>query len=170
MNNRKVSNKFRVYHRYLGFFLAGIMAMYAISGIVLIFRNTDSFKIEKIVEKKLSPALSEEEIGKTLRIKKFEITKNEGDTLYFKQGVLDKTTGIATYKVKQLPVILESMTKLHKANTNRPLFWLNIIFGLSLLFFVISAFWMFMPSTKIFRKGIFFTIGGIILTLVLLFI
>jgi len=57
MNNRKVSNKFRVYHRYLGFFLAGIMAMYAISGIVLIFRNTDSFKIEKIVEKKLSPAL-----------------------------------------------------------------------------------------------------------------
>jgi len=170
MNNRKVSNKFRVYHRYLGFFLAGIMAMYAISGIVLIFRNTDSFKIEKIVEKKLSPALSEEEIGKTLRIKKFEITKNKGDTLYFKQGVLDKTTGIATYKVKQLPVILESMTKLHKANTNRPLFWLNIIFGLSLLFFVISAFWMFMPSTKIFRKGIFFTVGGIILTLVLLFI
>ena len=170
MNNRKISNKFRVYHRYLGFFLAGIMAMYAISGIVLIFRNTEAFKVEKLIEKKVSPTLNEEEIGKALKIKNFEIQKTEENKAYFKQGVLDKTTGIASYKVKQLPVILESMTKLHKANTNRPLFWLNIIFGLSLLFFVISAFWMFMPSTKIFRKGIFFTIGGIILTLMLLFI
>ena len=170
MNNRKISNKFRVYHRYLGFFLAGIMAMYAISGIVLIFTNTEAFKIEKLIEKKVSPTLSEEEIGKTLKIKNFEIQKTEGNKAYFEHGVLDKTTGIASYKTKQLPVILESMTKLHKANTNRPLFWLNIIFGLSLLFFVISAFWMFMPSTKIFRKGIFFTIGGIILTLILLFI
>ncbi len=170
MNNRKISNKFRVYHRYLGFFLAGIMAMYAISGIVLIFRSTEAFKVEKLIEKKVSPTLNEEEIGKALKIKNFEIQKTEENKAYFKQGVLDKTTGIASYKVKQLPVILESMTKLHKANTNRPLFWLNIIFGLSLLFFVISAFWMFMPSTKIFRKGIFFTIGGIILTLMLLFI
>ena len=170
MNNRKISNKFRVYHRYLGFFLAGIMAMYAISGIVLIFRNTEAFKIEKLIEKKVSPDLSDEEIGETLKIKNFEIQKTEGNKAYFEQGVLDKTTGVASYKVKQLPVILESMAKLHKANTNRPLFWSNIIFGLSLLFFVISAFWMFMPSTKIFRKGIFFTIGGIILTLILLFI
>lgn len=170
MNNRKISNKVRVYHRYLGFFLAGIMAMYAISGIVLIFRSTDAFKVEKTIEKEVSPNLSEEQLGKTLKIRDFKINKTEADKVYFEQGVLDKNTGIATYKVKELPVILESFTKLHKANTNRPLFFLNIIFGLSLLFFVISAFWMFMPSTKIFRKGIFFTIGGILLTLILLFV
>lgn len=170
MNNRKISNKFRIYHRYLGFFLAGIMAMYAISGIVLIFRSTDAFKIEKTVEKEIPADLNEEELGKTLRIRDFKIERNEGDKVYFEQGVLDRSTGIATYKVKELPVILESFTKLHKANTNKPLFFLNIIFGLCLLFFVISAFWMFMPSTKIFRKGIFFTIGGIILTLILLLV
>ncbi|QYA25067.1 hypothetical protein G3I01_05940 [Gramella sp. MT6] len=170
MNNRKISNKIRVYHRYLGFFLAGIMAMYAISGIVLIFRSTDAFKIEKTIEKEVSSNLSEEQLGKTLKIRDFKIEKADADKVYFKQGELDKTTGIATYKVKELPVILESLTKLHKANTKRPLFFLNIIFGLSLLFFVISAFWMFMPSTKIFRKGIFFTIGGILLTLILLFV
>lgn len=170
MNNRKLSNKFRIYHRYLGFFLAGIMAMYAISGIVLIFRNTDAFKVEKTIEKKVATDLNEEQLGKTLKIRDFKIEKTEVDKVYFDQGVFDKTTGIATYKVKELPVILESLTKLHKANTNRPLFFLNIIFGLCLLFFVISAFWMFMPSTKIFRKGVFFTIGGILLTLLLLFI
>jgi len=170
MNNRKISNKFRVYHRYLGFFLAGIMAMYAISGIVLIFRSTDSFKIEKTVEKNVPANLDDEQIGETLRIKNFKVEKTDGDKIYFEQGMLDKNTGVAIYKIKELPVILESMTKLHKANTNKPLYFLNILFGLSLLFFVISAFWMFMPSTKIFRKGIFFTIGGIILTLILLFI
>ncbi|SDR97457.1 PepSY domain-containing protein [Christiangramia echinicola] len=170
MNNRKISNKFRVYHRYLGFFLAGIMAMYAISGIVLIFRNTDAFKIENTIEKKLPRDLSDEQIGKTLKIENFKVDRIEGEKIYFEQGELDRSTGLATYKVKKLPLILENMTKLHKANTTRPLFFLNIIFGLCLLFFVISAFWMFMPSTKIFRKGVFFTIGGIILTLILLFV
>jgi len=170
MNNRKISNKFRVYHRYLGFFLAGIMAMYAISGIVLIFRSTDAFKIEKTVEKNVPANLDNEQIGETLRIKNFRVVKTDEDKIYFEQGTLDKNTGVATYKIKELPVILESMTKLHKSNTNKPLYFLNIFFGLSLLFFVISAFWMFMPSTKIFRKGIFFTIGGIILTLILLFV
>ncbi|MCH4822667.1 PepSY domain-containing protein [Gramella lutea] len=170
MNNRKISNKFRIYHRYLGFFLAGIMAMYAISGIVLIFRSTDAFKIEKTVEKEVAKGSSEEQIGKTLRIRDFKIDRTEGDKVYFEQGVLNRTTGIATYKVKELPFILDSFTKLHKANTNRPLFFLNIIFGLCLLFFVVSAFWMFMPSTRIFRKGILFTVGGIILTLLLLFV
>ena len=36
---------FRVLHRYLGYFLAGIMIVYALSGITLIFRKTDSFKV-----------------------------------------------------------------------------------------------------------------------------
>ena len=43
---------FRIIHRYLGFFLAGIMTVYALSGVVLIFRDTDLFKIEKQQEKK----------------------------------------------------------------------------------------------------------------------
>lgn len=170
MNNRKISNKFRIYHRYLGFFLAGIMAMYAISGIVLIFRSTDAFKVESTLEKKIEKEATSEEIGKALKIRNFEVEKTEGNQVYFKEGVFNRNTGIATYTVKELPVVLESFTKLHKSNTNHPLFFLNIFFGLSLLFFVISAFWMFLPSTKIFRKGIFFALGGILLTLILLFV
>jgi hypothetical protein len=38
------------------------------------------------------------------------------------------------------------------------------------MFFVISTFWMFAPGTQIFKKGILFTIGGVVLTLVLLFV
>jgi hypothetical protein len=67
-----------------------------------------------------------------------------------------------------LPAVLEKFTKMHKATTNSPLFFLNIFFGVSLLFFVLSAFWMFMPSSDIFKKGIYFTLAGIALTLIML--
>ena len=39
----------------------------------------------------------------------------------------------------------------------------------SLFFFVISSFYMFMPGTTIFKKGMYFTLAGIALVLVMLF-
>lgn len=160
----------RVLHRYLGYFLAGIMAVYSISGIVLIFRNTDFLKKEKIVERQLDPNIDRKELGRTLKIKNFSILKEEGDLLFFKTGTYHQQTGLARYTKKELPYILDRMTHLHKATTNDPLYWLNISFGVSLLFFVVSAFWMFLPKTKIFWKGIYFTIAGIVLTLLMLFV
>ena len=38
----------RLLHRYIGYFMAGIMAVYAISGVLLIYRDTDFLKKEKI--------------------------------------------------------------------------------------------------------------------------
>lgn len=158
----------RVYHRYLGFFLAGIMAVYALSGIVLIFRDTDFLKSEKQQEKTLSSGITPQELGKELKIKDLKILKQENGVLYFGNGTFDTRTGVAHYTKKQLPWLLERMTRLHKADSSHPLFFLNIFFGLSLLFFVISAFWMFLPGSTVFRKGLYFALGGIVLTLVLL--
>jgi uncharacterized iron-regulated membrane protein len=36
----------RIIHRYLGFFMAGIMVMYSVSGVVLVYRDTDFLKKE----------------------------------------------------------------------------------------------------------------------------
>jgi uncharacterized iron-regulated membrane protein len=159
-----------VYHRYLGFFLSGIMAMYAISGIILIFRETDLLKSERTIERTFPPDFKIEDLGKALKIREFKIEKEENGMLYFKQGTFNKATNTAQYKAKELPFVLDKMTHLHKATTKQPLFVLNIFFGLSLLFFVISSFWMFMPKTEIFKKGLYFTLAGIILTLILLFV
>jgi hypothetical protein len=79
-------------------------------------------------------------------------------------------TGEATYKVKKVPFLLDKMQKLHKATTKSPVYWLNIFFGVSLLFFVISAFWMFLPGTNVFKRGIYFSILGFIMTILILFI
>jgi hypothetical protein len=165
-----MNNKMRIYHRYLGFFLAGIMAVYALSGTLLIFRDTDFLKIESVVKKELAPNLPAEELGRALRVRDFKVDKEEGGIVYFKTGTYNSTTGIAEYSVRQLPTMLDKMTKLHKASTNQPLFFLNVFFAFSLLFFVISSFWMFIPSSDIFKKGMYFMLGGLVLALLLLFI
>jgi len=162
-----MNNKMRIFHRYLGFFLSGIMAVYAISGIVMIFRETEFLKSEREVERQLAVDLPDAEVGSTLRIKDFKVERSEGSLIYFREGTYDKKTGLAKYKSKQLPYVIDKMTKLHKATTNRPLYFLNIFFGVALLFFVLSAFWMFMPKTEVFRKGLYFALGGIVLTLIL---
>jgi len=159
----------RVVHRYLGFFLAGIMAVYAVSGMVMIFRDTDFLKQENSYKKTEKPGLSDEQLGKALAIKELRFSAVEGDIAVFKEGTYNKVTGVAEYKIKELPVALNKMTKLHKAKSKEPLFFLNLFFGISLLFFVLSSFWMFMPQTAIFKKGMYFTIAGILLTLLLLF-
>jgi hypothetical protein len=164
------SIKVRVIHRYLGFFLAGIMAIYAISGIVMIFRNTDFLKVDEKVELTLATNLEGEALGQKLRMRGFRAERTEGDVIYFKNGSYNKATGQASYVKKELPFVLDKLTHMHKANTDDPLFFLNIFFGLSLLFFVISAFWMYLPNGPILRKGLLFTAGGIVLTMILLLV
>jgi hypothetical protein len=160
----------RIWHRYLGFFLAGIMAVYAISGIILIFRDTDFLKQKKQVEQQLKPGLTAEEVGKAIRIRDLKAESMTDTVMTFKQGTYNKITGQVSYTTKKLPQAIEKLTKLHKANTKDPLFYLNVFFGASLLFFVISSFWMFLPKTSIFKKGVYFALAGVVLTLIMLFI
>lgn len=163
--------RMRIIHRYLGFFLVGIMAMYAISGILMIFRNTDFLKNEVLVEQQLEPNLSESELTTALRVKGgLKPERTEGNITYFKQGEYNSKTGIATVKKMELPLILDKMEHLHKATTDSPVYWLNIFFGVSLLFFVISSFWMFLPKTSVFKKGLYFSLAGMVLTIILLFV
>lgn len=171
MKSKKSANYYmRIVHRYLGFFLIGIMIVYSVSGIVLIYRDTDVFKTEKQVEKQLQPKLEVAELGRALKSRNLKITKTENNILHFKNGNYNSETGFVNYTSNELPFVLKKMTGLHKATTNSPVYWLNIFFGLSLLFFAISSFWMFLPKTKVFKKGLYFTIGGIVLTLLLLFV
>ena len=170
MNNTKtVNQKFRKIHRYIGNFLAGIMAVYAVSGIVLIFRDTDFLKSEQQIEKTLKVNISKENLAKELRVRKLQNISENADSILFKNGSYNKTTGIAKITVMKLPTALEKLTHLHKAKTGDPLYWFNIFFALSLLVLVITSFWMFRPKTKIFTKGLYFTLSGVALILMMLF-
>lgn len=169
-NKSNTSLKMRIIHRYLGFFLAGIMAVYAISGVILIFRKTDWLKKEVVKTQTIATKLPADDIGELLKIKDFKVERTENGIVYWKNGQYNQQTGEVKTISKKLPFVLDKFTKLHKATNKDPLFFLNIFFGLSLLFFVVSSFWMFLPGSDIFKKGLWFTAGGILLTLILLFI
>lgn len=165
----QLNQSMRTYHRYLGFFLAGIMAIYSISGMLMVFRNTDFLKNIVKIEKTVEPNLTAEQLSPILKMK-VNVEKEENGIVFFKGGQYNVQTGELKAEKKELPYILGKMEHMHKATTNDPLFYLNLFFGASLLFFVISSFWMFLPGTKIFKKGLYFTLGGIILTLIMLFV
>lgn len=160
----------RITHRYLGYFLAGIMVVYSLSGVLLIYRDTDFLKKEKKYDKIIAKDLSEKELGKELKMKGLEVEKTEGTILKFKQGTYDSATGQAKYSKKELPFLLDKMTKLHKAQSKDTLSPLNAFFGVALFFFVISSFWMFNPKTKAFKRGMIFTVAGLIVSIILLLI
>ena len=161
---------FRILHRYLGYFLAGIMMVYALNGITLIFRKTDTFKLEVQKEITVEAGLTEETLGPALRIRDLKAISNDGIIIVFEQGDYNSKTGLAKYTTKELPKWLDKLTHLHKATTEDPLYYFNIFFGLALLFLAISSFFMFAKSSLIFKKGLWFTISGIVLVIIMLMV
>jgi len=164
----KINSTFRVYHRYLGFFLAGIMIIYAFSGTIMIFRTTNFLKVEKHLTKELKPGLTGEQLGQALFMRNFKADEETDQTIKFAQGTYNKSTGVAEYTVNELPTVLQKMESMHKATTNSPLFYLNIFFGISLLFFSVSAFFMFAKTAKVLKTGIYVAIAGLVFSIIVI--
>ena len=102
-----VHNRMRIYHRYLGFFLAGIMAVYAFSGIILIFRDTNFLKQTKQVQQQLQPGLTADALGKAIRLRDLKIESVSGDMQIFKTGTYNTATGAVSYTTTSLPKMVE---------------------------------------------------------------
>jgi hypothetical protein len=154
MTTLQSSQKFRTYHRYLGYFLAGIMAIYAISGTTLIFRKTDFLKYDQVIERELPAALNAEQLNSKLQIKEFVVQNETATRIEFNGGSYDRETGETSYTIKDYPLPLAKLVKLHKATDKSPLYYLNIFFGFSLLFFVVTSFLMYIPKAPQFKTGI----------------
>lgn len=170
MASTKLHMAFRKYHRWLGFFLAGIMGVYAISGVLLIFRPTDILKYEQTNEYQIETQLNSQAAIQQLRVKGLKANGESDTQVEFNYGSYDKSSGLAVITKKDYPIVLAKMVKLHKATNNSPLFWLNISFGVALLFFVVSAFFMFLPKLPIYKNGLKIAgIGALVTILVVIF-
>lgn len=167
MTSLKTANTFRKYHRLLGFFLAGVMTIYSCSGVLLVFRTTDFLKYEKTIEKVLAPGLSTDELGQQLRLKGFKIQQESVGKLTFEQGIYDKRSGRTTVTTQDYPLPVKKLVDMHKATTNSPLFFMNILFGCSLLFFAVSSFFMFLPKLPVYKTGLKFAAVGLVVALVM---
>ncbi|MYM62349.1 PepSY domain-containing protein [Pseudomaricurvus sp. HS19] len=163
----KTASTFRKYHRMIGFFLAGVMMIYASSGVLLIFRTTDFLKFEHTRELQLPPALSAIELGQQLRLKNFRVTEEGDERILFEQGQYSRTDGIARVTTKNYPAAIQKLVDLHKATPNSPLFFMNVLFGLGLLFLAISSFVMFVRQAPAFKSGIKYAAAGLVVALVM---
>ncbi len=160
----------RFLHNNVGFFIVGLVVIYSLSGIIQIYRDTDLLKHEVSNEKKLAPNLQPAQLKDALRLRDFTVEKNEGNILYFKNGTYNSVTGVANYTTQEWYSFIVPFTELHKTSSKNAAHYFTTIFGILLLFMSVSAFWMFKPGTKLFSRGVFMTIAGIVASVILLFL
>lgn len=160
----------RLMHRNIGFFILGFVIVYGLSGIVLIYRDTDFLKHERNIHTTLPVGFDPFEVGSALRIRDFKATKTEGDLIYFQGGSYNKVTGETDQIVKELVYPLNKLTGLHKTASKNTFHWFTLAFGIIMLFMAASSLWMFKSGSVLFRKGILTVLAGIVFTVILLFI
>ncbi len=169
-NEKKpITRVMRALHRDIGFFTIGLVIMYALSGIVLIYRDTEFLKSEKTIERKLAINLPIENLSRELHVREIKVTKTDGETLYFENGTYNKATGMAVYTTKDVIFPFNKFNSLHKAGSRGVTHWFTTIFGITLFFLAISSFWMFKSGTRLFKRGIYIAFAGVVFTIVLLF-
>ncbi|MDN3656737.1 hypothetical protein QWZ08_13915 [Ferruginibacter paludis] len=177
-NTKKPARNMRYYmrllHNNIGFFIAGLVVIYSLSGILQIYRDTDFLKHDVVNTKKLDLNLAADKLKDALRVRELVIEKTEGTVVYFKDGNYNTATGMASYTTKEWYSWVMPFTELHKIRSKDSAHslahYFTTIFGILLLFMSVSAFWMFKPGTKLFSRGVYMTIAGIAASIILLFL
>lgn len=167
-SKRSIQKIIRQLHRDIGFLTIGITIVFSISGIVLIYRDTDVFKVENAYSLKLEPNLESSELKGKLDIRHLRFTGETQEMITFDEGSYNKLTGEVHYSLLEYPYLLDKMNFMHKAISREVLHWFATIYGILLLFLAISPFWMYKPKTRLFRRGLVLSGFGLILAVVLL--
>ena len=165
---RSLQSIMRVLHRDIGFLLIGLTIIYCASGILLIYRDTDFLKSDRLVQKQLEPNLEARDLGRYLRMRDFKVINSEGDIIHFQGGDYNKNTGLVNQTIRSIPPFLEKAVSLHKRSSRASAHIFSTIYGVLLLFLAVSSFWMYKPNTKMFKRGIIIAAVGAGLSIVLL--
>ncbi|MEG1616518.1 MAG: hypothetical protein RR202_01690 [Bacteroidales bacterium] len=161
---KPVRHYMRALHRDLGFFAIGLTLIYALSGILLMFRGTDFLKKETTIEKTLSSDMKGQQLQEALKLRRFKVLKEDANTIVFSEGTYEKQSGLVHYTVKEYIAPFNKMVSLHKVNSGNLLHWFLVGYGIILTFLAVSALWMFKPSNKNFKRGMVLTVVGVIVS------
>jgi hypothetical protein len=170
-----VRSVMRALHRDLGFLVIAMLVVHAVSGIDLVYRDRDlSFlRKDKPQEMKLPPDIRPEDLKDQFifkRMRNFRITGVENNIVSFTGGSYNSTTGDTRYTRKESVFPFNKFIKIHKAMSRQATHVINVLFGIAMLFLAVSSFWMFRPGHKCFTRGIWFTLAGTVITVILIFI
>ncbi|MCU4176249.1 hypothetical protein [Carboxylicivirga sp. N1Y90] len=166
-SKRSIQKVIRQLHRDIGFLTVGITIVFSISGIVLIYRDTDVFKVENNYALKLEANLKRSELSDKLDIRHLRFTNETKETIAFDEGTYNKLTGEVRYTLMEYPYLIDKMNFMHKAISREVLHWFATVYGILLLFLAISSFWMYKPNTRLFKRGIVLSSIGIVVAIIL---
>lgn len=174
--NKKESSKYsvtkimRILHRDIGFLMIGLTLVYGVSGIILLYRDTDLFTIEKQYIEKIKPYTLSNELGKALELRRLRVTEERNDTIYFNYGYYCQSSGEAVYTITTYPEFVWTINSFHKLKSRFTSHWFATFYGIMLLFLALSSLWMYKPSTKKFRRGLTLTAIGLVIAAIALYI
>ena len=157
----------RALHRDLGFLTIGLTIVYALSGMLLIYRNTDFMKVKRTEEIQLDKNIAAPDLGQHVHIRNFRVEKEEEGILYFKEGNYNAATGVAIITLKVYPAPVAKLVSLHKVNGNSKKSVVALIYGIILAFFAISAMFMYKLGTRKSNRSMIMIGGSVAITIII---
>lgn len=158
----------RILHRDIGFFVVGLTIVYAVSGIMLTYRDTEFLKSQTLVEKSLAPGLPANQLGRILHLKDIQVVSEDENEIVFTAGSYDKKTGGVSYLSNEIPAVLQALNKLHFVSSKDSRHWFTTLYAVTLLFLALSSFWMYNSASPFFKRGIVTTFSGFVVSFLLL--
>ncbi|MCG8582844.1 MAG: hypothetical protein MI866_23195 [Bacteroidales bacterium] len=174
--NKKATSKYSVtkimrsLHRDIGFLMIGLTLVYAVSGIILLYRDTEIFTIDKEYVEIIKPDTPADQLGSALELRRLRVLEERNDTIFFNYGYYCQTSGKAVYTINTYPDFVWTINSFHKLKSRFTSHWFATVYGIMLLFLAISSLWMYKPSTKKFRRGLVLTAVGLILAAIAIYI
>ncbi|RXJ96118.1 hypothetical protein CRV00_02740 [Malaciobacter molluscorum] len=178
---KKLSQKLRNWHRDLGYFVIGITIIYSLTGIMLTLRDLHIFEKEYVTIEKIDATKKiENEIKNKFKEKietlkvienndkyiKYQASKKEGKKVltYFKD------TNEAKLITVDYPPYIKPFIQAHKSKSKDKWSYLALAYSTILLFLAISAIFMVKGKYGFKKRGIYLTLGGVLLVVVFLYI
>ena len=171
MGNKKnsVSKIMRALHRDIGFLMIGLTIVYCVSGVILLYRDTDLFTIDKQYIETIEKNVSANELGSALELRRLHVTEETADTIYFNYGNYCKSSGVANYTINTYPDIVWTINSFHKLKSRYNMHWIGLIYGIFLSFLAISSYWMYKPKSKKFKRGLVLSVIGFAIAILTLY-
>jgi len=163
---RSVTKIMRALHRDIGFLMVGLTIVYCVSGIVLVYRDTDLFTIDKHYIETIEANMEASELGSALQLRRLRVQHEVADTIYFNYGNYCKSSGVANYTINTYPDTVWTMNSFHKLKSKSSMSWMAVVYGVLLFFLAVSSLWMYKPRSKKFKRGMILTAVGLIIALV----
>lgn len=166
---RSLQYYMRAIHRVLGYLAVGLVMVYALSGITMIYRTSDFMKKSTEVEMTLDPNLDVSQLGAALKIKNFKVTEQTPEIITFSDGTYNVATGEVVYTKKDVVAPFNKFIDLHKLPIakNISIAIITTIFGIILFLLALTSLFMYRPSAKQFRANMLYVSLGVALAVIL---